>query len=93
MILKGTLKKIKPEMKTKELYICLTQVSTSIYYLEVTAVLNLLIGGYKRSIATDYQENLIIAEQQLKNEARKWSRDYDQLSYMPQNHKKCPADL
>lgn len=66
-------------MKTKELYISSTQVSTHVYILEVTIVLNLLIGGYKRSIATDYQENLITSDQQLNNEGRKWSRDYDQL--------------
>lgn len=68
-------------MQTKELYNSSTQVSTSIYFLKVTATFNLLIGGYKRNIATDYQENLIISDQQLKKfEERKWSREYATIS-------------
>lgn len=64
-------------MQTKELYNSSTQVSTSIYFLKVTATFNLLTGGYKRSIATDYQENLITSDQQLKKiEERKRSRKY-----------------
>lgn len=64
------------EMQTKELYNSSTQVSTSIYFLKVTATFNLLTGGYKRSIATDYQENLITSDQQLKKNWRKRSREY-----------------
>jgi len=82
-------------MKTKELNISFTQVSTSIYFLEVTTILNLLIGGYKRSIATDYQENLITSEQQLKKIKEENSQGImiNCFSYMPQDHKKFPTDL
>lgn len=74
--MKGALKDMKPEMTSKELDISLTQANSSILFLEVTTVLNLLIRGYKRSIATDYQQNSITSDQQLKSEGRKWSRDY-----------------
>lgn len=54
----------------------MTQVNTNIYFLEITFVLNFLTGGYKRSIATDYQENHFWST--AKNEGRKWPKDYNQ---------------
>lgn len=54
----------------------MTQVDTNIYFLEITFVLNFLTGGYKRSIATDYQENHFWST--AKNERRKWPKDYNQ---------------
>lgn len=54
----------------------MTQVNTNIYFLEMTFVLNFLTGGYKRSRATDYQENHFWST--AKNEGRKWPKDYNQ---------------
>lgn len=87
LIWKNTLKEIKPEIKTKELHISLTQVSTSIYFLEVTTVLNLLIGGYKISIATDYQKNLITKMREENGQGIM----INCFSYTPQNYKKIPC--
>lgn len=80
-------------MQTKELYNSSTQVSTSIYFLKVTATFNLLTGGYKRSIATDYQENLITSDQQLKKIEENGQGSTNYFLYMPQNYKKFSEHL